>query len=74
MEELSASLTHQVECNLNVIPSKITTLVEGTDGSNTSKVKLSFNLSGDKNDLVQGKWAEQSSHNKSQWNNPNDQI
>jgi hypothetical protein len=50
MGELSASLTHQVECNLNVIPSKITTLVENTDGSNTSKVKLSFNLLGEKND------------------------
>jgi hypothetical protein len=50
MEELLASLTHQVECNLNVIPSKVTTLVENTDGSNTSKAKLSFNLSGEKND------------------------
>jgi len=58
MGELSASLTHQVECNLNVIPSKVTTLVENTDGSNTSKVKLSFNLSGEKNDSTQGKWAD----------------
>jgi hypothetical protein len=58
MGELSASLTHQVECNLNVIPSKVTTLVENTDGSNTSKVKLSFNLSGEKNDSTRGKWAD----------------
>jgi hypothetical protein len=58
MGELSASLTHQRECNLNMNPSKVTTLVEGTDGSNTSKVKLSFNLSGEKNDSTQGKWAD----------------
>jgi len=58
MGELSASLTHQVECNLNVIPSKVTTLVESTDGSNTFKIKLSFSLSGEKNDSVQGKWAD----------------
>jgi hypothetical protein len=57
MGELSASLTHQIECNLNVNPSRVTTLVEGTDGSNTSKAKLSFNLSGEKNDSAQGKWA-----------------
>jgi hypothetical protein len=55
MGMLSTSLTHQVECNLNVIPSKVTTLVEGTDGNNTSKAKLSFNLSGEKNDSAQGK-------------------
>jgi hypothetical protein len=58
MGELSTSLTHQVECNLNVIPSKITTLVENRDGSNTSKAKLSFNLSGEKNDSARGKWAD----------------
>jgi hypothetical protein len=58
MGELSASLTHQVECNLNIIPSKVTTLVESTDGSNTSKAKLSFNLSGEKNDSARGKWAD----------------
>jgi hypothetical protein len=58
MKELSASLTHQVECNLNVIPSKVTTLVESMDGSNISKAKLSFNLSGEKNDLARGKWAD----------------
>jgi hypothetical protein len=58
MGELSASLTHQVECNLNVIPSKVTTLVESTDGSNTSKAKLSFNLLGEKNDLAREKWAD----------------
>jgi hypothetical protein len=57
MGELLASLPHQIECNLNVNPSKVTTLVEGTDGSNTSKAKLSFNLSGEKNDSAQGKWA-----------------
>jgi hypothetical protein len=28
------------------------------DGRNTSKAKLSFNLSGEKNDSVQGKWAD----------------
>ncbi len=55
--ELSTSLTHQIECNLNVNPSKVTTMVEGTDGSNTSKAKLSFNLSGENNDSAQGKWA-----------------
>jgi hypothetical protein len=58
MGELSASITHQVECNLNMIPSKVTTLVEGTDGSNTSKAKLSFNLSREKNASAQGKWAD----------------
>jgi hypothetical protein len=58
MGELSASLTHQVECNFNIIPSKVTTLVEGTDGSNTSKAKLRFNLSGEKNDSAGGKWAD----------------
>jgi hypothetical protein len=55
---LSAFLTHQVECNLNIIPSKVTTLVEGMDGSNTSKAKLRFNLSGEKNDSAGGKWAD----------------
>jgi hypothetical protein len=55
---LSAFLTHQVECNLNIIPSKVTTLVEGMDGSNTSKIKLRFNLSGEKNDSAGGKWAD----------------
>jgi hypothetical protein len=58
MGELLASLTHQVECNLNVIPSKVTTLVESTDGSNTSKIKLSFSFSGEKNDSTWGKWAD----------------
>jgi hypothetical protein len=58
MGELSTSLTHQVECNLNIIPSKVTTLVEGTDGSNTSKAKVRFNLSGEKNDSAGGKWAD----------------
>jgi hypothetical protein len=55
MGELSTSLTHHVECNLNVNPSKVTILVQGTDGSNTSKAKLSFNLLGEKNDSAQGK-------------------
>jgi hypothetical protein len=32
--------------------------VEGTDGHNTSKTKLSFNLPGEKNDSVQGKWVD----------------
>jgi hypothetical protein len=58
MGELWASLTHQIECNLNVNPSKVRTLVEGMDGSNTSKAKLSFNLSGENNDSAQGKWAD----------------
>jgi len=58
MGELSASLTHQVECNLSVIPSKVITLVESTDGSNTSKTKLSSRLSGEKNDSMRGKWAD----------------
>jgi hypothetical protein len=58
MGELSTSPTHQVASNLNVIPSKVTTKVEGTDGSNTSKAKLSFNLLGEKNDSMQGKWAD----------------
>jgi hypothetical protein len=38
-----------------VILSKVTTLVESTDGNNTSKAKLSFNLSGEKNDSSRGK-------------------
>jgi hypothetical protein len=58
MGELSTSPTHQVASNLNVIPLEITTQVEGMDGRNTSKVKLSFNLSREKNDSTQGKWAE----------------
>jgi hypothetical protein len=41
-----------------VIPSKVATQVEGTDESNTSKVKLSFNLSREKNNLAQGKWTD----------------
>jgi hypothetical protein len=32
--------------------------VEGTNGCNTSKAKLSFNLLGEKNDSTQGKWAD----------------
>jgi hypothetical protein len=32
--------------------------VEGTDGRNNSKAKLSFNLMGEKNDSAQGKWAD----------------
>jgi hypothetical protein len=32
--------------------------VEGTNGCNTSKAKLSFSLSGEKNDSTQGKWAD----------------
>jgi hypothetical protein len=32
--------------------------VEGTNGRNTSKAKLSFNLPGEKNDSTQGKWAD----------------
>jgi hypothetical protein len=31
--------------------------VEGTDGRNTSKAKLNFNLPGEKNDSTQGKWV-----------------
>jgi hypothetical protein len=52
MGELSTSQTHQVMNNLNVIPLEVATQVEGTNGRNTSKVKLSFNFSGEKNDLV----------------------
>jgi hypothetical protein len=58
MGELSASPTHQVASNLNVIPSEIATQVEGTNGCNTSKAKLSFNFPGEKNDSAQGKWAD----------------
>jgi hypothetical protein len=58
MEELSTSPTHQVASNLNVIPLEVVTQVEGTDGHNTSKAKLSFNLPGEKNDLAKGKWAD----------------
>jgi hypothetical protein len=41
-----------------VIPSEVTTQVEGMDGRNTSKAKLSFNLLGEKNNSAQGKWAD----------------
>jgi hypothetical protein len=41
-----------------VIPSKIATQVEGADGCNTSKVELSFNLPGEKNESAQGKWVD----------------
>jgi hypothetical protein len=41
-----------------MIPSKVATQVEGINGSNTSKTKLSFNLSGEKNNSVQGKWVD----------------
>jgi hypothetical protein len=58
MGELLASPTHQVASNFNVILSEVATQVEGTDGRNTSKVKLSFNLLGEKNDSAQGKWAD----------------
>ncbi len=57
MWELSASSTHQVMSNLNMIPLEVATHVEGTNGHNTSKAKLSFNLPGEKNDSKQGKWA-----------------
>jgi hypothetical protein len=57
MGELSTSPIHQVANNLNMIPSEIATQVEGMDGCNTSKAKLSFNLLGEKNDSAQGKWA-----------------
>jgi hypothetical protein len=55
MWELLASPVHQVMSNLNVI---LATQVEGVDGRNTSKAKLSFNLPGEKNNLAQGKWAD----------------
>jgi hypothetical protein len=58
MGALSASPTHQVASNLNVIPSKVATQVEGKEGRNISKPKLSFNLPGEKNNLAQGKWAD----------------
>jgi hypothetical protein len=58
MGELSASSTHQVANNLNVILLEVATQVEGTEGRNTSKAKLNFNLSGEKNDSAQGKWAD----------------
>jgi len=41
-----------------MMPSEVATQVEGTDGCNTSKGKLSFNLLGEKNNLAQGKWAD----------------
>ncbi len=41
-----------------MIPSEVATQMEGTDKSNTSKVKLSFNFSGEKNNSVQGKWVD----------------
>jgi hypothetical protein len=34
------------------------TQVEGMNGSNTSQAKLSFNLSGEKNNSAQGKWVD----------------
>jgi hypothetical protein len=40
--------------NLNVILSEVAIQVEGTDGRNTFKAKLSFNLSRDNNASVQG--------------------
>jgi hypothetical protein len=52
MGELSTSPIHQVVNNLNMIPSEIVTQVEGMDGHNTSKAKLSFNLLGEKNNSV----------------------
>jgi hypothetical protein len=55
MQKLLASPTHQVASNLNVIPLEVTTQVEGADGRNTSKIKLSFNLPREKNDSTQGK-------------------
>jgi len=58
MGELSASPTHQVVSNLNVIPLEVATQVEGMDGRNTSKTKLSFNVLGEKNDSAQGKWVD----------------
>jgi hypothetical protein len=57
MGELLASPTHQVANNLNVIPSEVVTQIEGIHGCNTFKVKLSFNIPGEKNDSTQGKWA-----------------
>jgi len=56
--ELSTSPTHQVASNLNVILLEVATQVEGTDGRNTSKAKLSFNFLGEKNNSTQGKWAD----------------
>jgi hypothetical protein len=47
--KLWASPTHYLVSNLNVILSKVATQVEGTNGSNTSKAILSFNLSREKN-------------------------
>jgi hypothetical protein len=41
-----------------VIPSEVTTQVEGMDRRITSKTKLNFNLPGEKNDSTQGKWAD----------------
>jgi hypothetical protein len=58
MGKLSTSPTQQVVSNLNVIPPIVTTQVEGINGSNTSKVKLNFNLSWEKNDSAKGKWVD----------------
>jgi hypothetical protein len=58
MGELSASSTHQVASNLNVIPLEVATRVEGTDGRTTSKVKLNFNFPRENNDSTQGKWVD----------------
>jgi hypothetical protein len=58
MRELLASPIHQVASNLNVILLEVPTQVESADGHNTSKVKLSFNLPGEKNNSAQGKWAD----------------
>jgi hypothetical protein len=41
-----------------MIPSKVMTLVENMDGNNTSKAKLSFNFSGENNDLARDKWSD----------------
>ncbi len=41
-----------------MIPSEVAIQVEGMDGRNTSKAKLSFNFPGEKNDSMQGKWAD----------------
>jgi hypothetical protein len=41
-----------------LVASEVATHVEGVDRCSTSKVKLSFNLSGEKNDSAQGKWAD----------------
>jgi hypothetical protein len=38
--------------------SEVAIQVEGTNERNTSKVKLNFNLPGEKNDSAQGKWVD----------------